>query len=224
MATNSTPQLEQSQPEAPQPQAQLSNHTSREEAPRQLQEAEGPQLVSLAEVRQLVRLVLWAALIGLGGWLALPTPWGVPLSLQTFFIVLAGLMEGPKKGALAVCLYLGAGLVGLPVFAGGLGGPSIIFRPSAGFALGFPFVALVAGLGAWKGASAAPRGQFFRAWALGVGGHLVMYIMGFVGLLLNTSMAPGPASLVVLSFAPGDLIKCAAAASLVTSRFFIRRN
>jgi len=180
--------------------------------------------VSLAETRGLVRIVLWAALIGVGGWLSLPTPWGVALSLQTFFIVLCGLVEGPRLGAMAAGLYLLAGLLGLPVFAGGLGGPAILFRPSAGFALAFPLLGLVAGLGAHcRQLERRGRYSFLRALLTGAGGHLVMYVFAFAGLLINASMAPAAAALLVLSFGPGDLAKCAAAASIASARVFSRR-
>ena len=181
--------------------------------------------VSLAETRSLVRVVLWAALIGVGGWLSLPTPWGVALSLQTFFIVLCGMVEGPRLGAMAAGLYLLAGLVGLPVFAGGLGGPAILFRPSAGFALAFPLLALVAGLGAHRRQlERGGRYSFLKAMLMGACGHLVMYAFAFIGLLINASMAPAAAALLVLSFGPGDLAKCAAAASIASARIFGRRR
>lgn len=179
--------------------------------------------ISLAETRGLVRMVLWAALIGVGGWLSLPTPWGVPLSLQTFFIVLCGLAEGPRLAAAATGLYILAGILGLPVFAGGLGGPAILLRPSAGFALAFPLLGLVAGLGAHRRQLAhTGKYSFFKAMLMGACGHLVMYVFGFAGLLINTSMAPAAAALLVLSFGPGDLAKCAAAASIASARTFSR--
>jgi len=177
--------------------------------------------VSLAETRGLVRVALWSALIGVGGWLSLPTPWGVALSLQTFFIVLCGLLEGPRTGAMAAGLYLLAGLLGLPVFTGGLGGPAILLRPSAGFAVAFPLLAVVAGLGAHRRQLALKgRYSFAKAMLLGVCGHVVMYIFAFAGLLLNTSMAPAAAAALVLSFGPGDVAKCAAAASIASARVF----
>ena len=180
--------------------------------------------VSLAETRGLVHIVLWAALIGVGGWLSLPTPWGVALSLQTFFIVLCGMVEGPRLGAMAAGLYLLAGLLGLPVFTGGLGGPAILFRPSAGFALAFPLLAMVAGLGAHRRQlERKGRYSFLRAMLMGACGHLVMYVFAFAGLLINASMAPAAAALLVLSFGPGDLAKCAAAASIASARTFGRR-
>jgi biotin transport system substrate-specific component len=173
---------------------------------------------TLAEIRRLVRLALWAALIGAGAWLTIPLP-VVPLSLQTFFVILAGLAEGPRTGALAAALYLLAGLLGLPVFAGGAGGPSIIFRPSAGYALAFPLVAAVAGLASRRG-----RGQpnFVRAFLWALAATILLHFCGFWGVWLNTGQAPLDVARALLVFLPGDLVKVAAAASLASSPRFVR--
>jgi len=182
----------------------------RDRGPEPDEPAEAP---NLAEMLALVRVALWAALIALGGWLSLPVL-GVPFSLQTFFVILAGLLEGPKIGASAAGLYLLAGFLGLPVFAGGLGGPAILFRPSAGFALAFPLGAAVAGL---AGRHSRGRVSFLRALipAL-VGGLAIIYAFGYVGLLLNTDLSPEAAALTLLPFLPGDLLKFTAAALLAS--------
>lgn len=176
-----------------------------------------PEMPDLAEVTALVRVVLWAVLIALGGWLSFPFL-GIPVSLQTFFVVLAGLLEGPKLGASAAGLYLLAGLLGLPVFSGGLGGPAILFSPTAGFALAFPLGALVAGR-AQTTRRPGERLSFARAYLLAlVGGVLVVYSFGFLGLMVNTAKAPKAAALILVSLLPFDFIKMAAAALLAARR------
>jgi biotin transport system substrate-specific component len=164
------------------------------------------------EIRRLVRLALWAALIGVGAWLTSPRPGG-PLSLQTFFVILAGLIEGPRTGAQAAALYLLAGLLGLPVFAGGLGGPSVLFRPSAGYALAFPLVAAVAGLAARQG-----RPGFGRAFFWALAATLLLHFCGFWGVVLNTGLPRLVVAKSLLVFLPGDMLKVAVAAYLA-SRF-----
>ena len=181
----------------------------------------GPEL-SLPEMRRLVRIVLWASLIGVGGWITLPLPL-VPITLQSFFIVLAGLVEGPKGGAMASGLYLAAGLLGLPIFAGGLGGPAILLGPTAGFALAFPLVGAISGLASPK--RAISNGKAGVSWLvmLGtsfVGGVGTLCFCGFVGLVINTELSPAEALKVVLIFVPGGFIKCMAAASVASSRLF----
>lgn len=70
---------------------------------------------------------------------------GVPITLQTFFAVLAGLVLGSRLGAFTMFAYMCLGLVGVPVFAQFKGGFSMIFAPTFGFILSFIFVAYIAG-------------------------------------------------------------------------------
>lgn len=175
--------------------------------------------LGLSDMRGLVRIAIWAALIGVGGWVSIPLP-GVPISLQTFFVAMAGLVEGPRRGALAAGLYLLAGLAGLPVFTGGLGGPAILLKPSAGFALAFPLGAAVAGLASLRRQATSNNRLFWRVFLMVVLSYLVIYAGGLLGLLVNTSMEPLTAAKLLLTFVPGDLAKAAAAASLMSSRPF----
>jgi len=70
----------------------------------------------------------------------------VPLSLQTFFATLTGLMLGRKLGGLSMITYTLVGIAGVPVFAGLQGGPMAIISPTGGFIISFIFVAYFAGL------------------------------------------------------------------------------
>ncbi|GAB3047593.1 biotin transporter BioY [Virgibacillus ainsalahensis] len=69
----------------------------------------------------------------------------VPLSLQTFFAILAGLMLGKKLGAISMLTYTLIGMAGVPVFSGLTGGPMAIITPTGGFILSFIFIAFVVG-------------------------------------------------------------------------------
>ncbi|MDW0109958.1 biotin transporter BioY [Sporosarcina aquimarina] len=71
---------------------------------------------------------------------------GVPITLQTFFAVLAGLLLGSRYGAVSMTVYMAIGLAGAPVFAKFSGGFSAIVSPTFGFILSFIFVAYVVGL------------------------------------------------------------------------------
>ena len=86
-----------------------------------------------------------AALIAVGGYLSLPLG-PVPISLQTFFVMTAGVVLGSASGALAAALYLAAGLVGLPVFAGGTAGIAKLLGPTGGFLFSFVPMAMIAGI------------------------------------------------------------------------------
>lgn len=70
---------------------------------------------------------------------------GVPITLQTFFAVLAGLLLGSRYGAVSMTVYMAIGLAGAPVFAKFSGGASAIISPTFGFIVSFIFVAYVVG-------------------------------------------------------------------------------
>lgn len=70
---------------------------------------------------------------------------GVPVTLQTFFSILAGLILGKRLGSVAMLVYMLVGLIGIPIFAGISGGLMVITRPSFGFILAFIITALVVG-------------------------------------------------------------------------------
>ncbi|MFJ8103824.1 MULTISPECIES: biotin transporter BioY [unclassified Lysinibacillus] len=71
---------------------------------------------------------------------------GVPITLQTFFAILAGLILGSRKGALACTVYMCIGLAGAPVFARFYGGFGQIISPTFGFIVSYILAAFVAGL------------------------------------------------------------------------------
>lgn len=70
----------------------------------------------------------------------------VPLSLQTFFAILAGFMLGRKVGSLAMIVYILVGTTGVPIFAGMTGGPMVFISPTGGFIISFIFTAYTTGL------------------------------------------------------------------------------
>lgn len=97
--------------------------------------------------RDIALIALFTALTAVGSIVKIPlgfTP--VSVTLQVFFVLLAGLMLGPVRGAISQAAYLIIGLVGLPVFAGGTGGAQAIVSPSGGYLYGFIIAAFVTGL------------------------------------------------------------------------------
>ena len=62
--------------------------------------------------------------------------WPVAITLQTFFVILSGIILGPRYGALSQLVYIIIGLLGLPVFSGG-GGLAYLMQPSFGYLIGF---------------------------------------------------------------------------------------
>ena len=89
-----------------------------------------------------------AAVIGVLGMLPgvmLPIAMGVPITAQTLGVMLAGIILGPRHGALAVLLFLFVVLLGAPLLSGGRGGLGVLFGPSVGFLLGFVPAAFTGG-------------------------------------------------------------------------------
>jgi biotin transport system substrate-specific component len=153
-----------------------------------------------------VRCALWAALISIGAYVSIPFG-PVPITLQTFFIILCGFVEG-KRGFFAVLLYLFAGLMGLPVFAGGTAGPGLLVAPSAGFALGFPFAAFVAGF-------SATNPKPYKYPLFGALATLLIDLSGVLGLMINLKVSLYKAIFITVPFLPGDGLKVIAASALV---------
>jgi biotin transport system substrate-specific component len=90
---------------------------------------------SFLSTREMVYCALFAVLTGVGANLRVPLP-QVPLTLQTLFVSMAGLILGARRGAVSMAMYMLLGLLGLPVFAGG-GGFHSLLSPSFGFVVGF---------------------------------------------------------------------------------------
>jgi biotin transport system substrate-specific component len=169
-------------------------------------------------------VALFAALTAAGTFVAIPLPFSpVPVVLQNLFAVLAGTCLGPVGGSLAVGLYLLAGALGAPVFAGATGGFTRFLGPTGGFLLGYLLAALVAGLIAGrprprpgKRASGTGRPGTRRSlWRLILAttlAFLSVYIPGLLRLkqLMNLSWTEAIAA-GFLPFLIGDTIKGLAA-------------
>jgi len=147
---------------------------------------------------------VFAAIIAVFAQIIIPLPYGVPITLQTLAIPLAGVVLGSKKGTITTILYILIGAVGVPVFAGFTGGLGVVFGPTGGFILSFPFLALAAGLGAEKD-------NKLWLWGAIVTGVLVNYLCGVVYFSIFTSNDLITSFMVcVLVFIPGDILKVAA--------------
>lgn len=142
----------------------------------------------------------------------------IPLTMQTFAVLLAGALLGPRLGALAMALYLAEGLAGLPVFAegrsawtpGALPGVPVILGLSAGYLLSYPCAAALVGALAERGWDRRPL-TMLAAMLLG---SVVVFAFG-AGWLAHFV---GPArawTAGVLPFLPGDVLKALLAAGLV---------
>jgi biotin transport system substrate-specific component len=128
-------------------------------------------------------------------------PYGVPMTLQTFAIPLAGFILGPRKGTIAALIYILLGILGLPVFAGFTGGIGMLFGRTGGFILAFPFMALTGGIGALK------KNLLWLAFWLIIGA-LILYTSGMLMFSYVTSNSLiASFYFVVVPFIPTEIVK-----------------
>lgn len=144
---------------------------------------------------------------------------GVPITLQTLGVALAGLCLGPLRGFAATALYVVAGCAGLPVFAKGGAGLGTLAGPSGGYLIAFPFASLVTGLIAWwalkRGVSALT--PLLLLAGVVVARLLVIWPLGAGGMARALGMDFPKALLADIAFWPGDAIKAVAAALLAVA-------
>lgn len=139
---------------------------------------------------------------------------GVPITLQTLGVALAGLALGPWRGSAAAGLYVALGLLGLPIFSGFAGGLGVLAGPSAGYLLSFPLTALITGLLARAVLRRSPP----RWWvpllfcAAAAGSVLATHPLGILGMSFTLDVSLQEAFLMDIVFWPGDLAKSLAGA------------
>ncbi len=85
---------------------------------------------------------LFCTLIYVGSFIKIPLPNMMPMTLQTFFVLLTGLVLPVKASALATVTYMALGLIGLPIFSGG-GGLGYVLMPNFGFIIGFVVASVI---------------------------------------------------------------------------------
>ena len=160
-------------------------------------------------LRMMVYTSLFAALTAVGAFIAIPIG-PVPIVLQNMFVYLAGLLLGGRWGLASVGVYLLAGALGLPVFAGGLGGIGRFAGPTGGYLIGYlPAVFLIGKIAL----RAHPR-VAIDVLAM-ICGTLVLYACGVSWLKIVTGMPPEKAlALGMYPFLIGDALKIAAAAAI----------
>ena len=100
--------------------------------------------VSTKRLKLMVYSSMMATLMAVGAYIAIPVG-PVPIVLQNLFVMLAALLLGGRWGFISVCVYLLAGAVGLPVFAGGTGGLGKFVGPTGGYLIGFAIAAYLIG-------------------------------------------------------------------------------
>jgi biotin transport system substrate-specific component len=142
----------------------------------------------------------------------------VPITLQTFGVLLTGAVLGARRGFLAVVLYLVAGCAGLPIFADGRSGFGVLSGPSAGYLIGFPLAAAFCGFLVAR----LPRKALGTSVPLIFGAGLIasalfIHTLGIAGLMLRADMSLSQAFDIDKVFWIGDIIKNVLMALVATS-------
>jgi biotin transport system substrate-specific component len=154
-------------------------------------------------IRNALLIAAASVLTALAARIAIPVPWSpVPLTGQTFAVLLSGAVLGARRAFLAQALYLAEGAIGLPVFAGGAAGFAIFAGPTGGYLLAFPFAAGLTGALAERGWDR----RFITMLAAMLLGSTVIFALGLMQLARFVPQAQLLAS-GLLPFVPGDLVK-----------------
>jgi biotin transport system substrate-specific component len=171
-------------------------------------------LAPLDWARGLALVSAFSLLTALSAQVAIPLPWTpVPLTGQTFAVLLTGALLGSRLGALAMVAYLIEGASGLPFFAaGGSGLQRLLFSPTSGYLLSYPAAAFVVGLLAERGWDR----RFTTAAVAMAAGSIVILLGGWAWLSRFFGMA-GAWVAGVAPFLVGDCIKIALAAAVLPS-------
>lgn len=141
----------------------------------------------------------------------------VPVTLQTFAVILTGCLLGSTRGTLAVGAYIVEGLAGLPVFAGGTAGLAHLLGPTGGYLVGFLAAAFVTGFLTERGLARRWMGVLVVLLA----GEIAIYVPGVIwlGAYVGPQKALG---LGLVPFLTGDGLKTAAGWGILSGAAMIR--
>lgn len=159
--------------------------------------------------KEIVIVALFTGLTAVGAGISIPIG-EVPITMQSLFVILSGLVLGPKFAALSQIVYILLGLLGIPIFSGFTGGIQSVIKPSFGFLIGFIFSAYMVGkIGHSKGKISAKR-----IWIASIVGTGTIYFFGipYMYFILNTIMAMEISFVAIIKmgclvFLPGDILK-----------------
>lgn len=156
--------------------------------------------------KHITHIAIGVALLAVSAWLKIPVG-PVPISLQTLVVFIIGLVGPAVQAGLTLLVYLIAGLIGLPVFAGGISGPGVVAMPSFGFIIGMVIAAPVI---SWA------HQKVNAWWSLAIG-QVIIYTFG-IAYMYFVLIGQGEAmtfvrvlQLAVFPFIVGDLLKMFAA-------------
>ncbi len=145
----------------------------------------------------------------------------VPITGQTFAVLLTGALLGPRLGAMAMIAYLAEGACGLPFFVGGTGGILHLLGPTGGYLISYPAAAYITGAFAEQGWDR----RFITAAAAMAVGSVLIILGGWAWFALSTRTGAAAAfGVSVAPFIPGDIIKILLAAAALPSGWALMRR
>jgi biotin transport system substrate-specific component len=163
--------------------------------------------------RSIVLVTGGALLTAVCAQISIPIPGDpVPITGQTFAVLLTGAALGARRGALSQLLYVSLGLIGLPVYADGTSGTSVVFGATGGYLIGFIIAAWVVGRLAEARLDRTP----VQALPMFTIGSLIIFAVGVPWLAVSAGVSLARAiELGFVPFIPGGIIKALAAAALL---------
>ncbi|MCY4727737.1 biotin transporter BioY [Nocardioides sp. STR2] len=164
---------------------------------------------SASPARDIALVAAFAALISASAYVgAIPVgSAGVPITLQTLTVMLAGCILGPLRGFAAVTLYLALGAVGLPVFAEHSSGIGVFSGPSGGYLIAFPLAAALGGfLVKYVARERRTRAIVIFACSF-TASVLVIHLLGILGMMRFFDISFAEAATYDAPFWIGDLVK-----------------
>ena len=178
-----------------------------------------PRAGLLADV---LLISLGAGLIAASAQLSIPLPFTpVPITGQTFSILLVGASLGTVRGGASGLLYVALGIAGAPVYADGAHGWTVITGASGGYLIGFPVAAALTG---WLAEKRWDR-RFSSAIGAMLTGNVVLYLFGlpWLAVVLDADLERTLA-LGLYPFIPGDTLKLYLAAALLPAAWRVVRR
>jgi biotin transport system substrate-specific component len=173
-----------------------------------------------SRARDVVLVAAGVLAIATAAQIRIPVPFSlVPITGQTFAVMLIAALYGPRRGVATILAYIGSGAMGLPFFAGGAAGIAYLAGPTTGYLAGWIGAA-------WLIGALMERGWSTRAWTTALAmwmGSLVIFACGvlwlsrFVGLKAAVTTGFFP-------FIPGDFIKIALAMAVLQAGWKITRS
>jgi biotin transport system substrate-specific component len=172
-------------------------------------------------VRDITLILLGSLLVALFARIEIPLPFSpVPITGQTFAVLLVGALLGSKRGAAALIAYMIEGAAGLPFFAGGASGLGILTGATAGYLVGFIVAAYVVGLLAERGMERSFKTSIIPFLV----GTVIIYALGVTWLSIVLHSLPKALELGLLPFLIGDAIKLIAAGVALPSAWKMVRE